>query len=68
MHGELSKRVAGLKDEIDSVEKSLRKFEAGTAVKKSGDLGGSSEQVIQKSGDDTNFDWGGTFFSSDYLD
>lgn len=67
MHGELSKRVAGLKNEIDSVEKSLRKLEGNTAVKKSGDLGGSSEKVIRKSGDDTNY-WNGAFLGSGYLD
>lgn len=66
-HAELSKKIAGLKDEIDSVEKSMRKLEGKTAVKKSGDLGGSSETVIRKSEDDNDF-WRGTFFSTDYLD
>lgn len=66
-HTELSTRIAGLKDEIDSVEKSMRKLEGRTAVKKSGDLGGSSETVIRKSEDDNGF-WRGTFFSTDYLD
>lgn len=66
-HGELSKKFAGLKEEINSVEKSISRIENGTAIKKSGDLGGSPEKVVSKSGSDATFDWGGTFFGTDYL-
>lgn len=67
-HGELSKRLAVLKDEFETVEKSVRKIEGSTAVRKSGDSGGSSEKVIQRSGDDSTFNWKGTFFGPDFIE
>jgi prefoldin subunit 5 len=63
-YNELSKGIAGIKAEVDSVEKSLRKIEAGTAIKKSGDLGGSSEEVINNGDDNV---WRGAFLGTDFL-
>lgn len=63
-YAELSKGIAGIKAEVDSVEKSLRKIEAGTAIKKSGDLGGSSEEVTQQGDDNV---WRGAFLGTDFL-
>lgn len=62
--GELSKRIAVIKEEVDQVEKSLQKIDRRTAIKKSGDLGGSSEPVVRKDDDDV---WGGAFLGTDYL-
>lgn len=43
-HAELSEKFAGLKDSLDKVEKSVGTLEGETAIKKSGDLGGSAEE------------------------
>ena len=63
-HGELSEKFAGLKQELDSVEKSLTSLDAKTAFKKSGDLGGSTEPVVEKKATST---WGGHFLGVDSL-
>lgn len=62
-HGELSEKFAGLKENIDNVEKSISGLEGATAFKKSGDLGGESETVVQK----TTSTWGGHFLGVDSL-
>lgn len=67
-HSELTTKIATLKNDLDSVEKSIVKLNRGTATRKSGDLGGSQDKVIRKSEDNTSFDWGGSFLSTDYLD
>jgi cell pole-organizing protein PopZ len=63
-HGELSEKFAGLKDEIGKVEKSVSTLEGKTAFKKSGDLGGSQETVVEKTATST---WGGHFLSVESL-
>lgn len=58
-HQELEKRFESLKSEIGTVEKRIGSVEAGTAVKKSGDLGGSTEDsTITKRKESL---WGGHF-------
>jgi hypothetical protein len=61
-HAELSEKVAGLKDSIDKVEKSVGELEGETAVKKSGDLGGSTESELKKSDDGSQI-WSGVFLN-----
>jgi len=62
-HGELSEKFAGLKDNLDSVEKSVGTLKGQTAIKKSGDLGGSTEPVAKKA----TSTWGGHFLSVESL-
>lgn len=62
-HGELSEKFAGLKEQLGKVEKSVDVLEGATAFKKSVDLGGDAEQVVQKT---TNL-WDGHFLSVDSL-
>jgi hypothetical protein len=57
-HAELSKAVENIKNTIDGVEKRVDAVESETAIKKSSDLGGSKEAVIQKS------KWNGSFLGS----
>lgn len=58
--------VTSLKTNIDSVEKRLGGVESDTAVKKSGDLGGSEgDEVLEKS--KTSM-WGGSFLNASELD
>jgi hypothetical protein len=57
-HTELSKTVENIKSTIDNVEKRVDAVESETAIKKSSDLGGSQEVVIQKS------KWNGSFLGS----
>jgi hypothetical protein len=66
-HSELVKKIATLKDDLDSVEKSIGTLTKSTARKDSVDLGGSSD-AITKSVDSTGSLWRGTFLSTDYLD
>jgi len=70
MHTEfadLKKAVEGIKTEIDSVEKRLGGVENNTAVKKSGDLGGSTvDDKLEKSNGSSK--WGGTFLDASELD
>lgn len=66
-HSALEEKISGLKSNLDDVEKSLRSVESETAVRKSGDLGGSMEDTITKG---NGFSWGGTFsaFRTNELD
>lgn len=56
-HSELVEKFNGIKAELEGVEKSLAAVESETAVRKSGDLGGSKENTVVKS----NRGWGGAF-------
>lgn len=57
-HDELVTKFESLKENIGGVEKRLGVVENETAIKKSGDLGGSTEETLQKSKGST---WGGRF-------
>lgn len=57
-HGELSEKFAGIKEELGKMEKSISGLQDASAVKKSGDLGGNSETVVEKAATST---WGGRF-------
>lgn len=57
-HDELVSKFESLKTDIGGVEKRLESVESETAIKKSGDLGGSKEDTVQKS---TDSKWGGSF-------
>jgi len=57
-HEELVTKFESLKTDIGGVEKRLGVVEGETAIKKSGDLGGSTEETLQKSKGST---WGGRF-------
>jgi hypothetical protein len=60
-HDELVNKFESLKTEISSVEKRMGLVENETAVKKSGDLGGSKGETLSKGG---SF-WDGRFLMSD---
>lgn len=69
MHTEfatLKKSVESIKSDIDSVEKRLGGVESDTAMKKSGDLGGSTEDDNLEKGNKSS-KWGGSFLSTDEL-
>lgn len=57
-HEELVTKFESLKTDIGGVEKRLESVESETAIKKSGDLGGSTEGTLNKSEGST---WGGRF-------
>jgi flagellin-like hook-associated protein FlgL len=57
-HDELVNKFESLKTDIGGVEKRLEGVESETAMKKSGDLGGSTEDTLKKSKGST---WGGRF-------
>lgn len=57
-HNELVNKFESLKTDISGVEKRLDGVESETAMKKSGDLGGSTEDTLKKSKGST---WGGRF-------
>lgn len=57
-HDELVTNFESLKSNIGGVEKRLDDVESETAIKKSGDLGGSTEETVRKS---TGSKWGGRF-------
>lgn len=57
-HDELVNKFESLKTDIGGVEKRLDSVESETAMKKSGDLGGSTEDTLKKSKGST---WGGRF-------
>ena len=57
-HDELVNKFESLKNDIGGVEKRLDSVESETAMKKSGDLGGSTEETLQKS---KGSKWGGRF-------
>lgn len=62
---DLKSKVESVKTQIAEMEKSLGTVSKATAVKKSGDLGGSSEETLEKSKGSM---WGGHFLSVDSLD
>lgn len=64
MHSDLSEKVAAMSAKAEEVEKALAAVEDETAVKKSGDLGGSSEDGLEKS---RSPQWGGRFLSTSDL-
>lgn len=65
-HGELTTKFDSIQNELKSVEKSLAAVESETAVKKSGDLGGSPEETLVKSKGSL---WNGRFLGlSDHTD
>ncbi|QIN94015.1 capsid maturation protease [Streptomyces phage Wakanda] len=57
-HTELTNKFESLKSDLGTVEKRLEGVEGETAMKKSGDLGGSTEDTLQKS---KGSKWGGRF-------
>ena len=63
-YNDLTEKFNALKDEVTKVEKSLgtrlEGVEKSTAVKKSGDLGGSTEKEVVKA---SNTTWNGAFFA-----
>ena len=63
-HGELSEKFAGIKEELGKMEKSVTDLIDASAVKKSGDLGGESETVVEKAATST---WGGHFLGVNSL-
>lgn len=58
-HEEITAKFDGIQTELKSVEKSLAAVESDTAVKKSVDLGGSTEETLVKSKGGSK--WGGHF-------
>lgn len=58
-HTELTNKFESLKTDIGGVEKRLKGVEDETAIKKSGDLGGSKEGTLQKNSESST--WGGRF-------
>ncbi len=61
---ELTTKFDSIQTELKSVEKSLAAVEAETAVKKSGDLGGSTEDTLVKSHDRKSISWSGVFLGT----
>ena len=61
---ELTQKFEGIKDELGKMEKSISALESDGAVKKSDDLGGDSETVVEKKATST---WGGHFLGVDSL-
>ena len=57
-HEELTQKFNSVQTELDSVKTRIEGVESDTAVKKSGDLGGSTEDTLTKSKGAT---WGGHF-------
>jgi chromosome segregation ATPase len=64
-YSELTTKFDSLQSELASVEKSLAAVEDVTAVKKSGDLGGSTEDTLSKS---RGSKWGGFFLGTDAIE
>lgn len=62
-YSELSEKFDAVKTNVESVEKRLGSVESDSAVKKSGDLGGSAEPVTK----DISGGWGGHFLSVNSL-
>jgi hypothetical protein len=61
-HDELTEKFSSLKTEVENVEKALSAVESETAVRKSGDLGGSTGETLQKNRRDSI--WGGSILRS----
>lgn len=58
----LSDNLAGIESQLGDVEKRIDSVEDDTAIKKSSDLGGSTESTLKKSGTSK---WNGTFLDAD---
>lgn len=58
---DLAKSVDSLTEQLATVSKALETVDAGTAVKKSSDLGGSTEDTLEKSTGSSKSTWGGVF-------
>lgn len=63
-YSELTEKFNGIETELKSVEKTLAAVESETAVRKSGDLGGSKENTVAKSNGSV---WGGRFLGLDSI-
>ena len=63
-HSVLSEKFNSIKDELGKMEKSLSSLQSASAVKKSGDLGGEPETVVEKN---TTSAWGGHFLGVNSL-
>jgi chaperonin cofactor prefoldin len=63
-HSQLSEKFNSIKDELGKMEKSISSLQSASAVKKSGDLGGESETVVEKN---TTSTWGGHFLGVNSL-
>ncbi len=63
-HTELNTKFDSLKTELESVEKALSAVESETAVKKSGDLGGSKEDTLVKGNTSKRHTWSGAFLGT----
>ena len=63
-HSQLSEKFNSIKDELGKMEKSISSLQSASAVKKSGDLGGEPEAVVEKTATST---WGGHFLSVNSL-
>lgn len=61
-HAELTQKFAGLSDGLGEVKKGVETLSDSTAIKKSGDLGGSSEDTGKRKPEGI---WKGTFFNVD---
>lgn len=61
-HAELVSKFDSLQENLAGVEKSLAAVESETAFKKSGDLGGSAENTLEKSSKGSK--WGGFFLGT----
>lgn len=60
-HAELAEKFSSIDSQIESVEKRFEEISKSVGVKKSGDLGGSKEDKLEKSNKSL---WGGRFFGS----
>jgi hypothetical protein len=63
-HSQLSEKFNSIKDELGKMEKSISSLQSASAVKKSGDLGGEPETVVEKKATST---WGGHFLDVNSL-
>jgi len=63
-HSALSEKFNSIKDELGKMEKSISSLQSASAVKKSGDLGGEPETVVEKAATST---WGGHFLGVNSL-
>jgi chaperonin cofactor prefoldin len=63
-HSVLSEKFNSIKDELGKMEKSISSLQSASAVKKSGDLGGEPETVVEKAATST---WGGHFLGVNSL-
>jgi uncharacterized phage infection (PIP) family protein YhgE len=58
---EFAEKFAALNAKVEEMENRFKSVEKGVGLKKSGDLGGSTEDVVEKSSKSL---WGGRFFGS----